>query len=71
MAGSLRDHDPGRFAVQRGFDNDSLRLTLVANGTQGEFDIDVRRVEVFYDDQVPGLISQGYAVGPLANLLDV
>jgi hypothetical protein len=39
-AADLRDHDPGRFAVQRGFQNDSLRMTIVANGTSNELNIE-------------------------------
>jgi hypothetical protein len=40
LLGNGRDHDPGRFAVQRGFQNDSLRMTIVANGTSNELNIE-------------------------------
>lgn len=35
-----RDHDPGRFAVQRGFQNDSLQMTIIVNGTSNELNIE-------------------------------
>ena len=36
-----RDHDPGRFTVQRGFEQDSFGMTVIVNGSTSETEIQV------------------------------
>jgi hypothetical protein len=41
-----RDHDPGRFTVQRGFEQDSFGMTIIVNGSTSETEIQVSEIVI-------------------------